>query len=100
METIINLREFEQLVLACRMDGRPKVEITWRINDRRLNEVLTRGGYEVLEPVQGRSVLILDLLNTFNETVDNPLLGLNTIDCIGGNLAGSANGRANLQGES
>ena len=100
METIINLREFEQLVLACRMDGRPKVEITWRINDRRLNEVLTRGGYEVLEPVQGRSVLILDLLNTFNETFDNPLLGLNTIDCIGGNLAGSANGQANLQGES
>jgi hypothetical protein len=99
METIINLREFEQLVLACRMDGRPKVDITWRINDRRLNEVLTRGGYEVLEPVQGRSVLILDLLNTFNETVDNPLLGLNTIECIGANLAGSANGRANLQGE-
>jgi hypothetical protein len=95
----INLREFTQLVLACRMDGRPKVEITWQINDQPLDDVLTRGGHQVLEPVQGRSVLILDLLNTFNETFDNPLLGRSTIDCIGGNLAGSANGRVNLQGE-
>ena len=81
------------------MDGRPKVEITWQINDQPLVDVLIRGG-QVLEPVQGRSVLILDLLNTFNETFDNPLLGRSTIDCIGGNLAGSANGRVNLQGES
>ena len=82
------------------MDGRPKVEITWQINDQPLDDVLTRGGHQVIEPVQGRSVLILDLLNTFNETFDNPLLGPSTIDCIGGNRGGSANGRVNLQGES
>ena len=96
----VNLREFEQLVLACRMDGRPKVEIAWRINDQPIGVALPRGGYRILEPVQGRSVLVLDLLNTFNETFVNELLRANTIQCIGTNLAGTAEGRVELQGES
>ena len=82
------------------MDGRPKVEIAWRINDQPIGVALPRGGYRILEPVQGRSVLVLDLLNTFNETFVNELLGANTIQCIGTNLAGTAEGRVELQGES
>ena len=99
METV-NLREFDQLALACRVDGRPKALVDWFIDDVEISNALTEG-YRVYEPVQGRSVLVLDLKNTFNETLNNPLLGLTNIKCSASNFAGDVTeGEVNLQGES
>ena len=85
------------------MDGSPKVEITWLFNEMVLDVALPRSGYKIMEPVQGRSVLILDLDNApFNLTYStgNPLLGAFTIQCTGSNLGGQVEGQANLHGES
>ena len=96
----VNLRDFDELVFACRVDGKPKAMVDWFIDDVEISNALT-GGYRVYEPVQGRSVLVLDLKNTFNETLNNPLLGLTNIKCSASNFAGDVTeGEVNLQGES
>ena len=85
------------------MDGRPKVEITWLLNEMVLEVALPSSSYRVMEIVQGRSVLIFDLESPpFNLTdpMQNPLLGPFNIQCLGNNLAGSAEGQAMINGES
>ena len=85
------------------MDGRPKVEITWLLNEMVLEVALPSSSYRVMEIVQGRSVLILDLESPpFNLTnpIQNPLLGDFNVQCLGSNLGGTAEGRADINGES
>ena len=85
------------------MDGSPKVEITWLLNELILGIALPSSSYKVMEPVQGRSVLSLDLEKPpFNLTnpMQNPLLGPFTIQCTGSNLGGQVEGQANINGES
>ena len=85
------------------MDGSPKVEITWLFNEMVLDVALPRSSYKVMEPVQGGSVLILDLDNAplnLSYPMQNPILGPFTIQCIGSSLGGQVEGRANLHGES
>jgi hypothetical protein len=93
----VDLREFSQLIFACRVDGNPKAEVIWLINDVPIfDTVLT--DYLIFEVVEGRSVLIFDL-RFFNETGVNPLLGLNTISCFAENEGGFTAGSVRLRGE-
>ena len=97
------LQDFSELVFACRMDGRPKVEIIWLLNELLLEVALPSSSYRVMEIVQGRSVLIFDLESPpFNLTnpMQNPLLGPFSVQCQGSNLAGMAEGQAMINGES
>ena len=96
----VNLQEFDQLILACRVDGRPRARVDWFFNDVQIDTALPDGGFQTIEPVQGRSILIFDLIR-FNETSMNPLLGPNSIRCSGSNFAGTiASGSVSLQGQS
>lgn len=102
----VDLREFKELVFSCRVDGKPKGVVTWLYNEVPIDmTTLPQSSYDIFEVVQGRSVLVFDLFNFFNETgalgTTNGLLGTNRIQCIGSNEAGnSLTGEAIVMGES
>ena len=95
----IDLRQVEELIFACRVEGRPKAEVEWFINDMPIDEDVFP--HEVIEVVPGRSILIFDLLNVYNDTMNNGLLGENTITCSADNFAENpTSGSVILHGES
>lgn len=98
----IDLREYKELIFACRVDGRPRAEVTWRLNEMNIERSdLPPNSYDIFEVIGGRSVLVFDLLSFFNETENNGLLGTNRIQCSADNEAGSSvTGTAVLIGES
>lgn len=99
VDVTIDLRQVEELIFACRVDGRPKAEVEWFVNDMPIE--LTGLPHEVMEVVPGRSVLRFDLLNVYNETSSNGLLGRNIIKCEADNAAQQlTSGSVNLLGES
>ena len=83
-EVTIDLREFDELIFACRVDGKPKGLVRWLVDDVPVEE--SGLPHEVVEIVQGRSVLIFDLINM---TVGNGLLGTHQITCESDNAAAS-----------
>ena len=99
----IDLREFKELIFACRVDGRPKAEVDWLYNDVDIGmSGLPPRSYAINEEIGGRSVLMFNLQDFFNETdLPNGLLGTNTIQCSADNEAGSSvTGTAVVTGES
>ena len=98
-EVTIDLREFDELIFACRVDGKPKGLVRWLVDDIPIDD--TGLPYDVVEIVPGRSVLIFDLKNMFNMTMFNGLLGSNQITCESDNAAASlTRGDIVLNGES
>ena len=100
METL-ELTEFNELILACRFDGKPKPDVEWVFNDIPLSSNPIAGTM-VITVAPGRSVLIFDLENYFSTTVGpNELLGRNVIECRGDNFAQmEVTARATIDGES
>ena len=83
----VDLREFQELIIPCRVEGRPRPLVEWRINDVPIEDTgISEEAYDIKEVSPARSVLIFDLLNHFNETMTrNELLGTNVIQCSVGN---------------
>ena len=87
-----------ELVLACRVEGRPKAEVVWLFNGMDIQTALGLGVLEnssanITEVKQGRSILTIDV--TANRVI---LRGENVIQCSAANAGGSTSGTVILQG--
>lgn len=97
----VDIRVVSELVVPCRVDGKPKAAVQYTFNDFPIE---TRGlNVSVVEVFPGRWVLRIfpnleELIVITQPT--HPLLGTNVIECIADNNAGSAIGRLTLNGES
>ena len=94
----IQTQVVQQLVFACRVDGKPKAEVAWRFNGIDIEVAVSIGlldassvSTEIIS--SGRSVLIINV-----EPNQDILRGDNDIECFAENEGGSTTGRVNLQG--
>ena len=88
----IEVQAINELVVACRVDGRPKAEVTWLFNGVDIQSALN-SSVNITEIIQGRSVAIISV-----EALRDVLRGENTIVCQAENLGGSTTGTITVQG--
>lgn len=98
MNNEVKVQVDRELVLACRVEGRPKAEVMWLFNGMDIATALDLGllqnsSANITEVKQGRSILIIDV--AANEAI---LSGENVIECSATNDGGSTSGSVILQG--
>lgn len=88
----IEVQAIRELVVACRVDGRPKAEVTWLFNGVDIQSALN-SSVNITEITQGRSVATINV-----GALQDVLRGENTIVCQAENFGGSTAGTIVLQG--
>jgi hypothetical protein len=81
-----------ELVIPCRVDGRPKANVLWQFNGLDIQTALGSSA-NITEVKQGRSVLTIDV-----EANQGILRGVNVIECSAANAGGATSGRLTLHG--
>ena len=92
---LFDVQVVRELVIACRVEGRPKAEVEWQFNGEDIQsvDVLDNSSVSIREVREGRSVLTINV-----EANQDILRGENTIECFAENAGGSTSGRLVLQG--
>ena len=88
-----NIQDVEELVFACRVEGKPKPEVVWTFNDLDIASGMSSLNFTIMEVSQGRSALTIVV-----ESNEMQFRMQNVIDCTATNAAGSTRGRVTLQG--
>ena len=94
VQASVNVQNFDELVFACRVEGRPKAAVMWTING--LPPGNTVQNFTIEEIREGRSVLIVDITDDDQKMIFSN--GMNTIQCAAANAAGSTSGSVVLSG--
>ena len=82
----------EELVFACRVEGRPKADVTWQFNGLDIQTALGSSA-NITEVRPGRSILTIEV-----EANRDILTDVNVIDCFAANAGGVTSGRVILHG--
>ena len=85
-------------MFACRVNGKPKADVTWQFNDVGLQEasaigLLNNSSFSILNFPNGRGVLIIGV-----EANRDILRGQNEIVCSAENAGGSTMGSITIEG--
>ena len=86
-EQAINVQLFNELLFACRVEGRPKALVRWTINGNSVDMISYASASEVQ---QGRSLLTVNITNVAEKNTFST--SVNTIRCFASNAAGSTEG--------
>ena len=92
----VNVQIVDELVFACRVEGRPKALVRWTLNGISVD---TLPFTMVVEPQPGRSVLFIDITNDTEKMMFSMFVSpLNKIECSASNPKGSTSGSIEIVG--
>ena len=94
VQASVDVQRYDELVFACRVEGRPKAEVMWTINGLSPGDVVQN--FTVNETLQGRSVLIVDITDDNQKVLFSNQM--NVVQCMAANDAGMTLGSVALTG--